>query len=157
MRPPQHFNPRADLGLQGAKVELAREGIGDFNSVDQHQHVVAFGAAQPDLGLAWNARNRHAGDITQDVGDVTGLAGFELFGGDESDRAGIAPCGVEQSRPAGADNNVAPRCGRGDWGLIIFLSVILRRSRHSPNQRRPSDAAQQFQISHGFLPSSATW
>ena len=156
LRATQHLNPRAGLSLQGANVELARVGVRDLNPVDQHQHVIGFRAAQADLGLACNASDGDAGNVAQDIGNVTGLALFKLLGGNDQRRARIL---LQQQIviAAGGDENFGghPQIGKDDL-FFVLRPHILRMAHAMHHQRRPSDAAQQFQIFHGFLPSSAT-
>jgi len=159
LRPPQHLDPRAWFGLQGAHVELARKGIGDLDAVDQHQHVVGLGAAQADLRLARDARHRDTGDIAQDVGNVASLAFFDPASVQDCERTSIVP-DFDRLAPARRDED-RDRRWTDDASCIEAVIrdhiQILRPHRRSPNQRRRSDASQICKIFHGFLPSSATW
>ena len=85
----KHLDPAADLGLQGADVELACKRIRHLDPVDQYEHVVRLAATQAQLGLARDARNRHARHVSQNVGDVASLALLDLFRRDDGGRAGI--------------------------------------------------------------------
>jgi hypothetical protein len=111
--------------------------------------------------LPCDACDRHAGDVAQDVGNVAGLALAEIIGGQDRDRARIARGQIEAAGAAGHEDFIVTRRRGADLRtagrLVLDILAVLRRHRHSPNQRRHSDAAQKCKILHGFLPSSATW
>ncbi len=145
MRPAQHLDPRADLGLQRADVELAREGIGHLDPVDQHQHVIGFRTAQADLGLARDACDRDAGNIAQHIGNVAGLAVFERVSVQHRCRSRVVFGQQDIAGTRGADDDIGA-LGIGNDNLIVIrfaVAASLCRQWRAKNQRCTRNAAQQ--------------
>ena len=121
--------------------------------------MITLAAAQPDLRLPRHASDRDTRNVAQDVGDVAGLALLDLLRRDDQRRAGEV-LALQRSVTAGDDQNVLgnPITKLGEIIPDTRLGRdILGPSRHTNHKRRRGDAAQQYQIFHGFLPSSATW
>ncbi len=82
LRPAQNLDAR-NAGIEQV-LELELRGAGrvvDLDAVDQHQGLVALGAADADLGQAADAARAidgDAGDVAQHVGDHPALAVLEL-------------------------------------------------------------------------------
>ncbi|VXC50394.1 hypothetical protein SPHINGOT1_10363 [Sphingomonas sp. T1] len=79
----QHLDPCRLVGNQRAEVIFALIGIGHFDPVDQHEHVIALRSADPDLRRPPDRAgpaDRQSGDVAQHVGHDPGLPLVERGG-----------------------------------------------------------------------------
>ncbi len=90
LRAAQHFEALDFQIEQIVEIKRPAVRIVDFHSVDQHQGLIGFRAAQIDLGQRAEiaaAADRDSRRIAQRIGDAAYLALFQLVGGDDSDGA----------------------------------------------------------------------
>jgi len=88
LRPAQNFDLLDIFGREVREVELAVEGVVGFNAIDEHEGVIAFGAAQAHLrqsSRTTRTADEHAGQAADRFGPVAHLALTQLLTGDDRD------------------------------------------------------------------------
>ncbi|CUS45432.1 hypothetical protein MGWOODY_Smn2548 [hydrothermal vent metagenome] len=129
----QHLDLGILVGDQRAEIIFAIIGVRGLDAVDQHQHVIALGAANADLGQAADrtgAVDRDSGDVAQHVRDDPRLALLQRGIVDDGDR-----------RTEILDRDTVARARRGDDDIVALVvggrlgRIALRERRRRSDQR----------------------
>ncbi len=100
-----HLDALDVLGGKIGEIELAVGGVVGLDAVDQHQRLVALGAADAhlrEIAEAAAAVDGDAGQAAQRLGGMPHLLGAQLLAGDDRDRIADGVAGNAGDRALGA-------------------------------------------------------